>query len=113
MSLLNISVKSFGLAPEFTLPDEEEQESLTSSKTKLTTQTVEDAIGEFGLFQKVLYFLLWFPAAAMAIGVYASVYLEYTPLYHCVSGMDSQDPSFQSMYNPNNANLTCSSLVHN
>ena len=79
MSLLNIPVKSFGLAPEFTLPDEEEQESLTSSKTKLTTQTVEDAIGEFGLFQKVLYFLLWFPAAAMAIGVYASVYLEYTP----------------------------------
>ena len=110
MSLLNIPVKSFGLAPEFTLPDEEEQESLTSSKTKLTTQTVEDAIGEFGLFQKVLYFLLWFPAAAMAIGVYASVYLEYTPLYHCVPGMDSQDQSFQSMYNPSNANLTCSSL---
>ena len=82
MSLLNIPVKSFGLAPEFTLPDEEEQESLTSSKTKLTTQTVEDAIGEFGLFQKVLYFLLWFPAAAMAIGVYASVYLEYTPSPH-------------------------------
>eukprot|EP00090_Calanus_glacialis_P032653 TRINITY_DN5410_c0_g1_i1.p1 TRINITY_DN5410_c0_g1~~TRINITY_DN5410_c0_g1_i1.p1 ORF type:complete len:558 (-),score=101.16 TRINITY_DN5410_c0_g1_i1:160-1833(-) len=110
MSLLNIPVKSFGLAPEFTLPGEEEQESLTSSKTKLTTQTVEDAIGEFGLFQKVLYFLLWFPAAAMAIGVYASVYLEYTPLYHCISGMESQDPSFQPMYNPSNANLTCSSL---
>jgi hypothetical protein len=45
----------------------------------------------------------------MAIGVYASVYLEYTPLYHCVSGLDPQDSSLQSMYNPNDDNLTCSS----
>ena len=81
MSLLNIPVKSFVLASEFTLP--EEQESLTSSKTKLTTQTVEDVIGEFGLFQKVLYFLLWFPAAAMAIGVCLGILRVHPPLPLC------------------------------
>eukprot|EP00092_Neocalanus_flemingeri_P108291 GFUD01139069.1.p1 GENE.GFUD01139069.1~~GFUD01139069.1.p1 ORF type:complete len:563 (-),score=86.66 GFUD01139069.1:194-1882(-) len=109
MSLINIPAKSLALSAEFTLPEEDEQKSLTSasSKTKLTPQSVQDVIGEFGLFQKLLYFLLWFPAAAMAVGVYASVYMEYTPHYHCVPDVDPKDPSFQPVYNPTDANLTC------
>jgi hypothetical protein len=40
-------------------------------------------LGQFGSFQKWLYFLLWMPAGAMAIGIYASVYLEFVPKHHC------------------------------
>jgi len=105
MSLINIPGKSLDISPEFSLADEDEQQSLTSatSKTKLTPQSVQDAIGEFGLFQKLLYFFLWFPAAAMAVGVYASVYMEYTPNYQCVP----DDSSIQTKYNPAEGNMTC------
>jgi len=113
MAPIHVPGKSFGIAPEFTLPYEDEEESLTSSKSKLTTKSVEDAIGEFGCFQKLLYFFLWFPAASMAIGIYASVYMEYTPLYHCAPSQDYQDPSFRNRYNPDAANLTCSSPPQN
>ena len=110
MSLINISVKSLTLSEELTIPDDDdEQKSLNSasSKTKLTPQSVQDAIGEFGLFQKLLYFLLWFPAGAMAVGVYASVYMEYVPLYHCVLDLDSQDSAFTPGYTSTDANMTC------
>ena len=108
MSLINISVKSLTLSEELTIPDDEDgQKSLNSasSKTKLTPQSVQDAIGEFGLFQKLLYFLLWFPAGAMAVGVYASVYMEYVPLYHCV--LDTEDSNFAPEYTSTDANMTC------
>lgn len=40
-------------------------------------------LGQFGPYQKWLYFLLWIPAGAMAVGIYASVFLEFVPEYHC------------------------------
>lgn len=40
-------------------------------------------LGEFGRFQRILYFALWLPAASMAAGVYASVYMEYKPKFYC------------------------------
>ena len=40
-------------------------------------------LGQFGTYQKWLFFLLWIPAGIMSIAVYSSVFLEYGPEYHC------------------------------
>jgi len=50
-------------------------------------------LGEFGLYQKILYFALWFPAASMSIGIYVSVFLEFIPDYHCSSQCFQENPS--------------------
>ena len=102
MVSINIATKNFGYNPEYLPAKEEEKVCLKSSKVKLTNTSLADVIGEFGFFQKILYFLLWFPAAAMAVGVYASVYMEYTPLYYCDSGPESDTRFLTSV------NLTCS-----
>ena len=93
--------------------DQEDLESFISDETaatgvsddaKHTVDSLLENLGEFGPFQRILYFALWFPAASMAVGVYASVYMEYTPEYHCA--VHSEE------YNPNFSNLTCSTLTN-
>merc|ERR1711936_1031641 len=105
MSLLNVPIKSIALPRDCTIPDDDEEKSLTSasSRTKLTPESVQDAIGEFGLYQKLLYFLLWFPAASLAVGVYASVYMEYIPLFQCILNPNEIQPA----YNQTGSNMTC------
>ena len=58
-------------------------------------------LGQFGPYQRCLYFLLWIPAAAMAIGIYASVFLEYVPNHHCSSTCLQDDHEWLSnLQNP-------------
>ena len=40
-------------------------------------------LGQFGKYQKWLFFLLWVPAACMSISVYSSVFVEFRPSHHC------------------------------
>ena len=42
-------------------------------------------LGQFGTYQKWLFLWLWIPAGIMSIAVYSSVFLEYSPDYHCSS----------------------------
>ena len=42
-------------------------------------------LGQFGTYQKWLFFWLWIPAGIMSIAVYSSVFLEYVPDHHCSS----------------------------
>ena len=65
-----------------------------SDDAKQTVDSLLENLGEFGPFQRILYFALWFPAASMAVGVYASVYMEYTPEYHCAVNSEEYNPKF-------------------
>ena len=49
-------------------------------------------LGEFGLYQRLIFFLLWIPAAASSVGIYASIFLEFTPDHRCVAP-DACDPN--------------------
>eukprot|EP00095_Tigriopus_kingsejongensis_P008775 snap_masked-scaffold1505_size38140-processed-gene-0.0 protein:Tk08775 transcript:snap_masked-scaffold1505_size38140-processed-gene-0.0-mRNA-1 annotation:"organic cation transporter protein" len=51
---------------------------------------VISVLGDFGRFQKLLFFALSFPAAAMAIGVYASVFTEYLPKHRCMDPCEDE-----------------------
>jgi len=86
-------------------------DSSTSAGTedKSSVDSLLNHLGQFGRFQQLLYFALWLPAASMAAGVYASVYMEYTPLYHCTNdtslAYNEDDQQAQSCLDQRN--LTC------
>ena len=67
----------------------ETDETETSTKIPDFEQLVS-YLGHFGAYQKWLYFFLWIPAGAMAIGIYASVFLEFVPNHHCASSCSEQ-----------------------
>lgn len=52
--------------------------------------TMISVLGDFGRFQKLLFFALSFPSAAMAMGVYASVFLEYLPEHRCMNPCEDE-----------------------
>ncbi len=75
-----------------------------------------DCLGQFGTYQKWLYFLLWIPAASMAIGIYSTVFLEFVPNHKCLvdcknGAMDDNDWMSQvkdpSCTMPRSLNETC------
>ena len=68
---------------------------MASGKKDKTIPDFENLVaklGDFGLYQKILYFALWFPAASMSIGIYCSVFLEFIPDYHCSSSCFQENP---------------------
>jgi len=75
-------------------------------KMMITSQVIDETIEEFGTFQCVLYFLLWLPASAMAIGVYSAIYMEYTPLFHCSNEV-------HEIYSPHLGGSTCPTVQNN
>ena len=82
------------------------------SDTKQTIDSLLENLGEFGRFQQILYFALWFPAAAMAVGVYASVYMEYTPNYHCAVHNQVYDNTYSNLTCTAMGNDTCSEWLY-
>lgn len=63
-----------------------EESPLNTGKTGVPDfELLVTHLGQFGPFQRWLYFALWIPAASMAIGIYASVFLEFIPNFHCSS----------------------------
>jgi len=80
--------------PEFDEQSEKDSsilETETASKSDLASNVTDpddfeyvlESLGQFGRFQRIIYFALWLPAASMAAGVYASVYMEFSPKFHC------------------------------
>ncbi len=68
---------------------------------KLDFEDLIQRLGEFGSYQKWLYFFLWIPAAAMAVGIYASVYLEFVPSYNChLEGCETPPSWITRLENP-------------
>ena len=63
------------------------------AKTIPDFEDLVSKLGEFGLYQKILYLALWLPAASMSIGIYSSVFLEFVPDYHCDSPCFKDDPN--------------------
>jgi OCT family organic cation transporter-like MFS transporter 4/5 len=55
-----------------------------------SVDSILDYLGQFGRFQQLLYFMLWLPAASMAAGVYAAVYMEWSPSFTCAQEEDNQ-----------------------
>lgn len=68
------------------VPTEEKEEVQDGGFDGLVEQ-----LGEFGPFQRWLYAFLCLPSAAMAIGVYASVFLEFVPNHRCQLPLDCFD----------------------
>ena len=54
-----------------------------AAKTRFSFDALIIQLGEFGLYQKLIFFLLWIPAAASSVGIYASIFLEFTPEHRC------------------------------
>ena len=65
----------------------------TNAKKIPDFEDLVSKLGEFGLYQKILYLALWLPAASMSIGIYSSVFLEFVPDYHCDSPCFKDDPN--------------------
>ena len=94
-------------------------ETETLSKSDLTSSTEEPtnsfesvlgSLGQFSRFQSLLYFSLWLPAASMAASVYASVYMEYSPDFHCAAVVrgGGEDYTAAVIFDKDLANFTCS-----
>ena len=72
---------------------EKKEETVKKKKTIPDFEDLVSQLGEFGLYQKILYLALWLPAASMSIGIYSSVFLEFVPDYHCDSPCFQDDPN--------------------
>ena len=75
--------------------------SISSESTQKDFSTVDDLIvylGEFGRFQKLLFFFMSFPSASMAIAVYAFIFLEYEPSFQCNEQSCQTNETYQCQY---------------
>ena len=82
---------------------------MSSRKSELTLDydTVLEYIGQFGMFQKKIFFLLWLVSAAGGLAVVVFAFTGYEPNYRCTvsSCEDKMDPSYFGNTDENGMNM--------